>query len=199
MGEKLFAKLVKLFSNMSRIGRQTINIPEGVTVKTEPGKVIVGGPKGELSLNLPEFIKVVQEKEKLLVSRRREDKKTKSNHGTIRSLLNNMVTGVTKGWQKELQVVGTGFRTELQGDSLNLKLGFSHPVVFKAPEGIKFEVQENKIKILGIDKELVGNTTAAIRKIKKPDVYKGKGIRYVDEVVKLKPGKAAKIGSAGGE
>jgi len=184
---------------MSRIGKQPITVPKEVDLTIEPGQITVTGPKGVLKLPLPEFITVELRAGKLIVSRRRNDKKTKSNHGTIRSLINNMIIGVVKGWERELQVVGTGYKVNLEGDKLVLKLGFCHPVTISSPKGIKFEVGENKIKIIGLDKELVGNTAAKIRKISPPDAYKGKGIRYVDEVVKLKPGKAAKAGAAGGQ
>lgn len=181
---------------MSRVGKQPVLIPEGVTFSLEGKSIKVVGPKGEVNLNMPNFIEVEKKDNQVLVKRRFEDKKTKSNHGTIRSLIANMVKGVVEGWQKELEVVGTGFRVDLTGRNLTFKLGFSHPVVFEAPEGITFEVVDNKIKVFGADKELVGNTAAKLRKIKKPDAYQGKGIRYADEVVKLKPGKAAKVGSA---
>ena len=153
---------------MSRVGSQPIIIPEGVTVEIKANKVKVTGSKGGLHLTLPDSIKVTQDKKKLLVSRYRNDKKAKANHGTIRSLINNMIIGVTKEWEKELQVVGTGYRVDLQGNNLVFKLGFSHPVVFEAPEGVKFEVKDDKLKISGVDKGLVGNIAARIRKIKPP-------------------------------
>lgn len=194
-----FGNLPKAKLKMSKIGRQPITIPKGVNLTIEPGQITVTGPRGVLKLPLPEFIAPQLQAGKLIVLRRRNDKKTKSNHGTTRSLINNMIIGVVKGWEKELQVVGAGYKVNLEGDKLVFKLGFSHPVIVSSPEGIKFEVAENKVKIVGLDKELVGNTAAKIRKIRPPDVYKGKGIRYVNEVVKLKPGKAAKAGAAGGQ
>ncbi len=184
---------------MSRIGRQPITIPEGVQIEIDSGRVKVVGPKGELELKIPEGIKVEQNQQQIVVSRSRNDKKTKANHGTIRSLINNMVIGVTQGWEKELEVVGTGYRVNLEGNKLVFKVGYSHPVVVEPPEGIQFEAADNKVKIKGINKELVGNWAAKIRRIRPPDPYKGKGIRYSDEVIKLKPGKAAKAGSAGGQ
>ena len=183
---------------MSRIGKQPISLPEGVTLNMEGRRVKVIGPKGELALDLPEAIEVVEKEGQFLVVRHRQDQKTRANHGTIRSLIENMIIGVTKGWEKELEVVGTGYRVDLQGEKLVLRVGFSHLVEIESPEGIKFEVADNKIKILGSDKELVGNLAARIRKTRPPDPYKGKGVRYLGEEIKLKPGKAAKVGAAGG-
>jgi len=184
---------------MSRVGRQPITIPEGVQVEISSGQIKVVGPKGELKLRIPSGIGVEKRENQLVVSRHRNDKKTKACHGTIRSLLNNMIIGVTQGWEKELEVVGTGYRVSLEGNKLVFKVGFSHPVVVEPPTGIRFEVKDNKFKVLGINKELVGNWAAKIRKIRPPDPYKGKGIRYTDEIIKLKPGKAAKAGAAGGQ
>lgn len=179
---------------MSRVGKQPVVIPREVTITVEKNRLKVVGPKGELKLVLPDKITVLVDGQQLLVSRGNETKKTRANHGTIRSLINNMILGVSEGWNKQLEVIGTGFRVDLNGNKLNLKLGFSHPVIFVAPEGITFEVEENKIKISGANKELVGNLAAKIRKIRKPDAYLGKGIRYLGEEIKLKPGKAAKVG-----
>ena len=184
------------FGKMSRIGKQPITIPEGVKVEIEPDRIKVGGPKGELELRLPDGIEVSRVESEIRVIPRRHDKKTRANHGTVRNLISNMIIGVTRGWEKELEVVGTGYRVSLEGDKLVFKLGFSHPVVFQAPEGIRFEAQENKFKVIGIDKVRVGNLAAKIRKVRPPDAYKGKGIRYVGEKIKLKPGKVA--GTAGG-
>lgn len=191
---RLFVK----YGEMSRIGKKPIVVPEGVTAKIEKRKIKILGPKGELELDLPEFIGIKEKENQLLVFRQREDKKTKSNHGTIRNLINNMILGVIQGWEKKLEVVGTGYQVNLEDENLVFKLGFSHPVVFNPPKGIKFEVEENKIKVLGISKELVGNIAAQIRRIKPPDSYQGKGIRYSGEKIKLKPGKAAKVGTAEG-
>jgi len=180
---------------MSRIGKQPVLIPEGVTVTVEGNQVKVSGPKGQDSLVIPTKIRVEIKDNRVLVFRDREDKKTKSLHGTVRNIIANLITGVVKGWSKELEVVGTGFQVTSNGQDLNFKLGFSHPVVFKKVDGVNFEVSDNKIKVSGVNKELVGNVAAKIRQIKKPDAYQGKGIRYTDEVIKLKPGKAAKVGS----
>jgi len=181
---------------MSRVGKSPVKIPEAVRVTIKDRQVVVSGPRGELSLTLPEKISVSEKEGYLSVHRAAEAKKVKANHGTIRSLINNMVLGVTQGWSKELEVVGTGFRADLSDQKLDLKLGFSHPVVIEPPAGVVFEVTDSKIKISGPDKILVGNLAAKIRKIKPPDVYQGKGVRYSGETVKLKPGKAAKVGAA---
>jgi large subunit ribosomal protein L6 len=135
----------------------------------------------------------------LKVSRDNDSKRIKSIHGTIRNLIQNMITGVTDGWTKQLEVKGTGYGVQLQGDKLVFKLGYSHPVEFLAPKGISFEVDKNVVTVKGANKELVGNTAAKIRRINPPNIYHGKGIRYTDEHVKLKPGKVAKVGGAGGE
>jgi len=180
---------------MSKIGKQPVLILQGVTVAVDGQKIKISGPKGRGAITIPNKIKVVVEDNQVLVSRDSEDKKTKSNHGTTRNIINNLVNGVVKEWTKELEVVGTGFQVLLAGQNLDFKLGFSHPVVFDQVDGARFEVDNNKIKVSGVNKELVGNVAAKIRSIKKPDAYKGKGIRYVGEVIKLKPGKAAKVGA----
>lgn len=183
---------------MSRIGRQPISIPEGVTVKIKDGEIQVVGPKGELKQEIRPEIKVEMKNNQILVSRRVENKLGRSLHGLTRTLIANMIKGVTDGWSKTLKLVGTGYRVKLEGENLVLSVGFSHPVVVKPEEGIKFEVKGNNIiTVLGIDKALVGQVAARIRKIRPPEPYKGKGIRYEDEEVRRKPGKAAKIGAAG--
>lgn len=183
---------------MSRIGRQPIQILEGVTVQVKDGQVAVKGPKGELRQEIRPEIKVEIKKDQILVSRKTENKLGRSLHGLTRTLIANMVQGVTEGWSKTLKLVGTGYRVKLEGEKIILSVGFSHPVEVKPIEGIKFEVKGNDmITVLGIDKALVGQVTAGIRKIRPPEPYKGKGIRYEDEEVRRKPGKAAKIGAAG--
>lgn len=181
---------------MSRLGKKPVLIPSSVEVRVEEGEVKVKGPKGELNLSLPDLIKVKVEKGKVFVSRQSEAKKVKANHGTIRSLINNMVQGVSEGWSKSLEVVGTGFRVNKEGKDLVFTVGFSHPVRFPIPEGIEAVVEENRITLKGIDRQLVGQVAAQIRRIKPPDPYKGKGIRYLGEEIKLKPGKATKTGPA---
>ena len=182
---------------MSRIGLKPIEILEGVTVKIENGVVLVEGPKGKLSQTIDSKIKAVIEDNKIKVTRVNEIGKTKAMHGTTRQLIYNMIKGVTDGWAKGLEIQGTGFRVTLTGNDLVFALGFSHPVNFPAPEGITFTVVENKITVSGIDKSLVGQTAAKIRAIRPPDAYKGKGIRYEGEQIKLKPGKQAKVGAVG--
>lgn len=183
---------------MSKIGKLAISLPEQVEVQIQPDKVVVSGPKGELTIQVPKVINVKKENSQLLISRTSEDKPAKALHGTIRQILANMIVGVTQGWDKTLEIVGTGYRASLKGENLDLALGFSHPVEVVPPAGIKFEVIEGKIRVSGSDKILVGQVAANIRKIRPPDAYKGKGIRYGGEKIKLKPGKAAKVGAPGG-
>ncbi|OGY24189.1 MAG: 50S ribosomal protein L6 [Candidatus Woykebacteria bacterium RBG_13_40_15] len=176
---------------MSRIGRKPISIPETVNVEINH-KVLVKGPLGELNQKIPRGIKVEQNDNMLVVSAQKEDKQTKAFHGLIRKLIANMIEGVTVGFKKRLELIGIGYRANLSGDKLVLSLGFSHPVEIKPVEGIDFSVSDNKITVSGINKELVGRIAAEIRTTRPPDAYKGKGIRYEGEIVKLKPGKAAK-------
>lgn len=178
---------------MSRIGNKEIIIPQNVQVDLG-SKVVVKGPKGELSLMIPSKI-VVEKKEAVLrISRKDEDKESKSLHGLIRSLIANMVVGVTDGYKKTLELSGIGFRANLTGNKLVLNVGFSHLVEIEPSEGVTFAVSGNKIAVSGIDKEVVGRVAAQIRKVRPPDAYKGKGIKYEGEVLRLKPGKAAKAG-----
>ncbi|OGY21909.1 MAG: 50S ribosomal protein L6 [Candidatus Woykebacteria bacterium GWB1_45_5] len=182
---------------MSKIGRKPIFLPEDVRIETNH-KIVVKGPLGELFVKLPGGIKVKMEDKKLLIVPRDETSETKSFHGLTRSLIANMIEGVTKGFKKTLELSGIGFRAHLSGGKLVLAVGFSHPVEIEAPEGVSFAVTENKITVSGVDKELVGQVTAQIRNIRPPDPYKGKGIRYEGEIVRLKPGKAAKVGTGVG-
>jgi large subunit ribosomal protein L6 len=178
---------------MSKIGTQPVAIIEGVTV-TVVGKIVtVKGPKGELTVLFTKKINVEVKDNQVLVSRESEFKKVKAMHGTIRSLINNAIEGVTKGYEKKLELVGTGYRVAAKGKDLTITVGFSHPVEVKAVEGIDFQVEgQNLITVSGIDKHLVGQVAASIREIKKPEPYKGKGIKYIDEHVVRKAGKAAK-------
>jgi len=182
---------------MSRIGKKLISMPEGVTYNFEGSKISLTGKLGSLSLQLPPSLKVEIRDRQIFVSRLADDKKSKMMHGTYRQLLANILKGVMEGWKKELEVRGTGFRVGLEGDDLVFNLGFSHPVKIVPPEGIKFEVKENILTVMGLDKAKVGLVADKIRKIYLPDAYKGKGIRYLGEHVVLKPGKAAKAGVAG--
>ena len=178
---------------MSRIGRQPIDVPADVNVTLDGNTVKVKGPKGELSRELPAQITVRQEEGTLLVERVDDERESRALHGLIRSLVQNMVTGVTEGFHKDLDIVGVGYRAQAKGKSLELSLGFSHPVVVEAPDGIEFVVpQPTRIEVHGIDKQLVGQVAANIRAWRKPEPYKGKGVRYVDERVRRKAGKAGK-------
>ncbi|MDP6965247.1 MAG: 50S ribosomal protein L6 [Acidimicrobiales bacterium] len=178
---------------MSRIGKEPISVPSDVQVSIEGRSVGVTGPKGSLDLDLPGEINVRQEDDTVLVERPNDDRKNKALHGLTRSLINNMVIGVSEGFKKELEIVGVGYRAAKSGDGLELQLGFSHPVKVKAPDGITFDVPEpTQIIVSGINKEIVGQVAADIRSYRKPEPYKGKGIRYAGEHVARKAGKAAK-------
>ena len=182
---------------MSRIGNNPITIPDNVTVAVAKDELVVSGPKGSLNLKLRPELKVEVEGNNVVVKRKKDDRISRAVHGLSRTLINNMVLGVTTLWRKDLEMVGVGYRASGGGDSLNLSVGFSHPVTIKAPAGVTFQVNENtKITVLGIDKNLVGQVAANIRSVKPPEVYKGKGIRYSGEYVRRKPGKAGK--AAGG-
>lgn len=184
---------------MSKIGQMPITINEVVKVTLSGDRISVSGPKGELSLQLDPLLTVKQEKDQLIITRKNDQKSTKAMHGLTRSLIANMVTGVTQGFVKVLEIEGTGYRVTQEGNKLSLTLGFSHPVVIEQPEGIKFEVPDNKtIKVSGIDKQLVGQVAATIKNYKKPDPYKAKGIRYQGEYIRRKAGKAGKAGEAAG-
>ncbi|MBO5239302.1 MAG: 50S ribosomal protein L6 [Lachnospiraceae bacterium] len=178
---------------MSRIGRMPIAVPAGVTVDiAENNKVTVKGPKGTLERVLPAEMEIKQEDGQLIVTRPNDLKKMKSLHGLTRTLLNNMVVGVTEGFTKELEVNGVGYRASKQGKKLTLALGYSHPVEMEDPEGLESTIDGNKIIIKGIDKEKVGQYAAEIRAKRAPEPYKGKGIKYVDEVIRRKVGKTGK-------
>lgn len=183
---------------MSRIGNLPILISSSVTVQETEGKIVVLGPKGELNLVVPAGITVDIKNQEVCVTRKSEDSKTKALHGLTRSLLANMVLGVTEGWSKNLELVGVGYRAETNGNKLILNVGFSHPIEIIGAEGVQFEVKENtNILVSGIDKEKVGQAAAKIRSIKPPEPYKGKGIRYAGEYIKKKVGKAGKAGVGG--
>lgn len=175
---------------MSRIGKLPIIIPNQVTVTVNSNTVIVVGPKGELTLNIPDQVKITVEGDKILVA-----SEASNLHGLIRSLLANNVHGVSEGWSKTLEINGTGYRATTTGTELNMSLGFSHPVIIKAPAGIGFVVNENKIVVSGFDKVLVGEIAAKIRTSRPADVYKAKGVKYEGEYIRRKAGKAAKAGA----
>lgn len=176
---------------MSRIGKKPIEIPAGVEVKIADGKVMVKGPKGALVQEFRPEVLVEAKDNKIFVSLKTQNKKTRALWGTMRAILANIVKGVIEGYQKKLQIEGVGYRARLEGDDLILQVGFSHPVQIKKEPGIAFSVEKNIITISGIDKAKVGETAARIRAVKPPEPYKGKGIRYVGEVVRKKMGKKA--------
>ena len=179
---------------MSRIGKAPITVPSGVDVQIQGRQVAVKGPKGELDIEVPGDITVRQDGEVLLVERPDDERRNRALHGLTRSLVNNMVLGVTEGFSKELQIVGVGYRAAAKGsNALELQLGFSHPVNVEAPDGITFDVPEpTRIIVSGTDKQVVGQVAADIRSYRKPEPYKGKGVRYLGEHVARKAGKAAK-------
>ncbi|TMM27528.1 MAG: 50S ribosomal protein L6 [Actinobacteria bacterium] len=177
---------------MSRIGKQPIELPSGVNVAISPGRVQVNGPLGELSQTVPARMQIEQENGNLVVKRPTERGEDRALHGLTRSLLANMVEGVTKGYEKRLELQGVGYRAALRGTDLELNVGFSHPVVIKPPQGIAFEVPDaTTVLVKGIDKQQVGEIAAQVRKVRPPEPYKGKGIRYEGEYVRRKVGKRA--------
>ncbi len=180
---------------MSRIGRLPIAVPSGVDVTIDGRNVTVKGPKGSLSRSLHPDITVRREEENLVVTRPTEQKTHKQLHGLTRTLVNNMVVGVTDGYRKGLEITGVGYRAALSGRKLQLNLGYSHQIEIDPPEGITFEVENpTRLAVVGIDKELVGQIAAKVRSTRKPEPYKGKGVRYAGEYIRRKAGKAGKIG-----
>jgi large subunit ribosomal protein L6 len=179
---------------MSRVGKEPITIPSGVDVSLEGRRVVVKGPNGTLAHQAPEAITVSRDGDTLVVTRPDDERENRALHGLTRSLVQNMVVGVSQGFSRELEIVGVGYRAQSQGPSkLELQVGFSHPVRFEAPEGVTFEVpQPTRIVVRGADKQLVGQVAADVRKSRPPEPYKGKGIRYADEHVQRKAGKSAK-------
>jgi large subunit ribosomal protein L6 len=178
---------------MSRIGRLPIDVPAGVDITIDGSAVTVKGPKGQLQLNVASPIEVKIEDGQLLVSRPDDERASRSLHGLTRTLLANQITGVTEGYSKGLEIVGTGYRVQAKGESLEFALGFSHSITVDPPAGISFAVEGNtKLTVHGIDKQAVGEVAANIRKLRKPEPYKGKGVRYAGEVVRRKAGKSGK-------
>ena len=181
---------------MSKIGKQPIILPSGVSSVVEEKKIKISGPKGTLENKIPSGIAVENRENQIVLTKTGKDDYTRSIYGTFRAILANAVKGVSEGWVKSLELVGTGYRAEISGDQLSLTVGYSQPVKIKAPEGISFKVGKNIITVEGIDKETVGQTAAKIRAVRPPEPYKGKGILYQGEVIRRKAGKAAKAQGA---
>ena len=181
---------------MSRVGKKPIEIPSGVETKLETGKITVKGPLGEMSQDVNPKLTIKKENNKLLVGRPSNQKMYRELHGLTRNLIANMVTGVSKGYEKTLEISGVGFKAASQGTNLMLTLGFSHPIVYPLPKGIKASVdaKQTQVTLKGVDKQLVGQIAANLRSLKKPEPYKGKGIKYSTEVIQRKEGKAGKGG-----
>lgn len=177
---------------MSRIGKLPIAIPSGVTITVDPAEITVNGPKGSLSQFTMPGVTVKQEGNEVIVTRDNDEAVNRAKHGLMRSLVNNMIVGVSKGFEKKLEVNGVGFRVNLAGNDLKMFLGFSHEVVYSLPQGITAKVEQNTITISGISKQQVGQVAAEIRALKKPEPYKGKGIKYADERIIRKSGKSGK-------
>lgn len=179
---------------MSRVGKNPINVPDGVDVKIQNSNITVKGPKGELKWDYPYGVKIDMKDKTIVVERGSNEKSARSMHGTARSLISNMITGTTAGFQKVLEISGVGYRAQVQGKKIILTLGFSHPVDFELPDGVTAEVdkKQTNLTLSSIDKQLLGQVAANIRALRPPNVYKGKGIRYAGEHVKLKVGKAGK-------
>ena len=184
---------------MSRVGKKPITIPEGTKVTVDGKTVTVSASQKEIKFSVPDKIKVRADGDTMVVERTEETKNAKSLHGSIARILQNAIKGVSEGWSKTLELVGTGYRAKLEGTSLVLSMGFSHPVRIDPPEGISFVVGENKITVSGVDRHLVGQVAANVRQVRPPEPYKGKGIKYEGEVIRRKAGKAAKTGPATGE
>jgi large subunit ribosomal protein L6 len=182
---------------MSRIGRKVLPLPKGVVLTQKAGAVSVKGPKGELSKPLPEGISLKAESDKVSVLRADDSRQNRSKHGLMRAHLANMVKGVTEGWNRELEINGVGYRAEVAGDTINMALGYSHPVAFKLPKGVTAKVEKNRVTLSSADRDLVGQTAAKVRELRPPEPYKGKGVKYVEEVIKRKVGKAGATGGGG--
>lgn len=176
---------------MSRIGILPIQIPSGVTVELSDRKAVVRGTRGEQTVNLPASLKITQSDDALIVARRNEERETRGQHGLIRTLLQNAVTGVSQGFSKQLEVNGVGFKVQVSGNKVTLNLGYSHPHEITLPENVTAEVEGKVITIAGPDKQLIGQVAADIRALRKPEPYKGKGVKYIDERIIRKAGKAA--------
>jgi large subunit ribosomal protein L6 len=183
---------------MSRIGRKVLPLPKGVTLVQKAGSVSVKGPKGELTKAIPTGVTIKTEADKITVLRADDDRVNRAKHGLMRAHLANMVKGVTDGWTRELEINGVGYRAEVAGDTMTMALGYSHPVVFKLPKGVSAKVDKNRVTLTSADRDLVGQTAAKVRELRPPEPYKGKGVKYAEEVIKKKVGKAGATGGGGG-
>jgi large subunit ribosomal protein L6 len=183
---------------MSRIGRKVLTLPKGVTFTQAGGNYGVKGPKGELKKPLPVGISVKATGDKLNVGRADDSAPNRAKHGLVRAHLANMIKGVTDGWTRELEINGVGYRAEVAGETVTMALGYSHPVVFKLPKGVGAKVEKNKVVLTSADRDILGQTAAKIRELRPPEPYKGKGVKYAEEVIKKKVGKAGATGGAGG-
>jgi large subunit ribosomal protein L6 len=174
---------------MSRIGKKPVTIPSGVQITLKDGNLAVKGPKGELKRVLPDGVKVAVDKAAVTVTRDSDEGTIRARHGLVRALINNMVEGVTKGFERKLEINGVGYKAEVAGDKLNLSLGFSHPISYALPKGVSAKVEKNVITLASTDRDVLGQTAAKVRSFRPPEPYKGKGIKYVEEVIKRKVGK----------
>jgi large subunit ribosomal protein L6 len=183
---------------MSRIGHRPIPLPKGVTFSQTAGQYGVKGPKGELKKFLPEGVKIKAAADKLTVERADDSRQNRAKHGLVRAHLANMVKGVTEGWVRELEINGVGYRAEVSGETVTMQLGYSHPVVFKLPKGVAAKVEKNRMTLNSADRDILGQTAAKIRELRAPEPYKGKGVKYAEEVIKRKVGKAGATGGGSG-
>jgi large subunit ribosomal protein L6 len=179
---------------MSRIGRKVLSLPKGVSLVQKDGKYGVKGPKGELGKPLPTGITLKVEGDKLSVKRADDSRDLKAKHGLVRAHLANMIKGVTDGWTRELEINGVGYRAEVSGDKLTMALGYSHPVIFPLPKAVTAKVDKNKVILTSADRDILGQTAAKVRELRPPEPYKGKGVKYAEEVIKKKAGKAGATG-----
>jgi large subunit ribosomal protein L6 len=174
---------------MSRIGKKPVTIPKGVTVTLKDGNIAVKGPKGELKRDLPEGVTVKVESAQVSVTRDSDEGAIRARHGLVRALVNNMIDGVTKGFERKLEINGVGYKAEVAGDKLTMALGYSHPINYQLPKGITAKVEKNILTLAGNDRELLGQTAAKVRSFRPPEPYKGKGVKYLEEYIKRKVGK----------
>jgi len=174
---------------MSRIGKKAVTIPSGVTVTLKEGQIAVKGPKGELKRQIPDLVTVKVEKAQVMVERGGDEPATRARHGLVRALVQNMVDGVTKGFERKLEINGVGYKAEVAGDKLNMTLGFAHPINYQLPKGVTAKVEKNVVTLTSSDRELLGQTAAKVRSFRPPEPYKGKGVKYIEETIKRKVGK----------